>query len=77
MTDIKKTKSSRSSETRENTVRKRGWVPPSSLQAPEPPDGFHHRWVRAEIEVLPMIKILWADFDQDMSLLGQMNIQIG
>ena len=49
MTDIKKTKSSRSSETRENTVRKRGWVPPSSLQAPEPPEGFHHRWVRAEI----------------------------
>ena len=42
-------KTSRSKETRENTVRKRGWVPPSSLQAPEPPEGFHHRWVRAEM----------------------------
>ena len=49
MTNTKTNKTSRSKETRENTVRKRGWVPPSSLQAPEPPEGFHHRWVRAEI----------------------------
>ena len=35
-------------ETREKTARPRGWTPPSSLDAPEPPDGFHHRWVRAE-----------------------------
>ena len=45
-TNVKKT--SRSSETREKTVRKRGWVPPSSLEAPEPPEGWHHRWIRAE-----------------------------
>ena len=43
---IKKT--SRKAETREKVARKRGWVPPSSLEAPEPPEGFHHRWVRAE-----------------------------
>ena len=43
---IKKT--SRKQETREKDVRKRGWVPPSNLDAPEPPEGFHHRWVRAE-----------------------------
>lgn len=48
-TENKVKKSSRSSETRENNVRKRGWVPPSSLQAPEPPEGWHHRWVRAEM----------------------------
>ena len=41
---IKKT--SRKAETREKVARKRGWVPPSSLEAPEPPEGFHHRWVR-------------------------------
>ena len=29
-------------------TRKRGWVPPSNLDAPEPPEGFHHRWVRSE-----------------------------
>ena len=39
---------SRKLETREKDVRKRGWVPPSNLEAPEPPEGFHHRWVRAE-----------------------------
>ena len=41
-------KTSRKLETREKDVRKRGWVPPSNLEAPEPPEGFHHRWVRAE-----------------------------
>jgi hypothetical protein len=41
-------KSPRKIETREKKARKRGWVPPSSLDAPEPPEGFHHRWVRAD-----------------------------
>ena len=39
---------SRKQETREKVTRKRGWVPPSNLDAPEPPEGYHHRWVRAE-----------------------------
>ena len=39
---------SRKQETREKDVRKRGWVTPSNLEAPEPPEGYHHRWVRAE-----------------------------
>ena len=39
---------SRKSETREKVSRPRGWVPPSNLEAPEQPDGFHHWWVRAE-----------------------------
>ena len=43
---IKKT--SRKLETREKDARPRGWVPPSNLEAPEPPEGFHHRWVRSE-----------------------------
>ena len=41
-------KSPRKIETRTIKARKRGWVPPSSLEAPDPPEGFHHRWVRAE-----------------------------
>ena len=41
-------KTSRKAETREKVARKRGWVPPSNLDAPEPPEGFHHRWVRSE-----------------------------
>ena len=39
---------SRNLETREKQARPRGWAPPSNLDAPEPPEGFHHRWIRAE-----------------------------
>ena len=39
---------SRKTQTREQVTRKRGWVPPSNLDAPEPPEGYHHRWVRSE-----------------------------
>ena len=39
---------SRKTETREQVTRKRGWVPPSNLDAPQPPEGYHHRWVRSE-----------------------------
>ena len=46
MTD--KIKTSRASQTREKTSRKTVWTPPSSLDAPPAPDGFHHRWIRAE-----------------------------
>ena len=48
MTTDSKQKTSRKLETREQQTRKKGWVPPSNLDAPEPPEGFHHRWVRFE-----------------------------
>ena len=48
MTEKKINKSPRKIETREKEARKRGWVPPSNLDAPKPPEGVHHRWVRAE-----------------------------
>ena len=43
-----KVKTSRASQTREKTVKKVVWTPPSSLDAPPAPAGFHHRWIRAE-----------------------------
>jgi len=43
-----KIKTSRASQTREKTAQKKVWTPPSSLDAPPAPDGFHHRWIRAE-----------------------------
>ena len=43
-----KMKTSRASQTREKTSHKKVWTPPSSLDAPPAPDGFHHRWIRAE-----------------------------
>ena len=41
-------KASRASQTRVKEVRKQVWTPPSSLAAPPAPDGYHHRWIRAE-----------------------------
>ena len=39
---------SRASQTRSKTERPKVWTPPSSLDAPPAPDGFRHRWIRAE-----------------------------
>ena len=46
MTKDKKT--SRAAETRSKTERPKEYKPPSSLDAPPAPDGFRHRWIRAE-----------------------------
>jgi hypothetical protein len=42
------TNTSRASQTRSQTERPKVWTPPSSLDAPPAPDGFRHRWIRAE-----------------------------
>ena len=39
---------SRASQTRDKTSRPKVWTPPSSLDAPPAPNGFRHRWIRAE-----------------------------
>ena len=39
---------SRASSERSKTERPKVWTPPSSLDAPTAPDGFRHRWIRAE-----------------------------
>ncbi len=41
-------KTSRAAETRTKTERPKEYKPPSSLDAPPAPDGFRHRWIRAE-----------------------------
>ena len=41
-------KTSRANQTRSKSERPKVWVPPSSLDAPPAPDGFRHRWIRAE-----------------------------
>jgi len=43
-----KEKTSRANQTRSKTERPKVWTPPSSLDAPPAPDGFRHRWIRAE-----------------------------
>ena len=55
MSDIEVTRStgvdrsSRASKTREKETRRKPWAPPSMLDAPPAPDGFKHRWIRAEV----------------------------
>jgi hypothetical protein len=41
-------KTSRVSETRVKNEKPKVWAPPSSLDAPPAPDGYRHRWIRAE-----------------------------
>lgn len=41
-------KTLRISDSREKTERRKPWAPPSSLDAPPPPEGYKHRWIRME-----------------------------
>ena len=43
-----KTNTSRASQTRVKNEQPKVWTPPSSLDAPPAPDGYRHRWIRAE-----------------------------
>ena len=43
-----KIKTPRASQARSNEVRPQTWTPPSNLDAPPAPEGFKHRWIRAE-----------------------------
>jgi len=42
-------RSARDSESRENAERIQQWRPGSALDAPEPPIGFKHRWIRESV----------------------------
>jgi hypothetical protein len=37
------------SQTREKTARVEAWRPPSTLEAPEAPVGYKHRWIRESV----------------------------
>jgi len=39
----------RTKNTRETSSRRRPWQPPSTLDAPPPPEGYIHRWIRESI----------------------------
>ena len=43
-----KIKTTRASQTRAKTEKPKVWTPPSALDAPPAPDGYRHRWIRAE-----------------------------
>ena len=39
----------REAQTREKKAARKPWAPPSALDAPNPPEGYVHRWVSLEI----------------------------
>ena len=41
-------KTPRATETREKKAQRKPWAPASSLDAPPAPEGYKHRWIRAE-----------------------------
>ena len=42
-------RTSRSADPRAKKARRKVWHPPSMLDAPKAPDGYKHRWLRAEV----------------------------
>ena len=42
-------RSSRETASREKQGRRKPWTPPSMLDAPPAPEGYKHRWIRAEV----------------------------
>ena len=46
---IDESREPREAQTREKKVARKPWAPPSALDAPNPPEGYVHRWVRLEI----------------------------
>ena len=42
------TRTPRADKTREKAAKRKPWAPSSSLDAPLAPDGYKHRWIRAE-----------------------------
>jgi hypothetical protein len=42
-------KTPRAAQTRAVDPRRKPWAPPSLLDAPPPPEGFVHRWIRSEV----------------------------
>jgi hypothetical protein len=51
MSEVKTTidRTARTADTREKAVRRKPWTPPSRLDAPPAPEGYKHRWIRAEV----------------------------
>ena len=49
MSDKQLDKTPRASKTRSAKPKRQPWKPPSLLDAPPPPEGYIHRWIRAEV----------------------------
>ena len=79
MTEIEVTKTevsdvnrdSRASKTREKETRRKPWTPPSMLDAPPAPQGYKHRWIRAEVRGFDDRKNISARLREGYELVRQ------
>ena len=49
MANVEIDRAPRASNTQATKERRKPWAPPSLLDAPPPPEGFVHRWIRSEV----------------------------
>jgi len=68
-TSVKRT--SRTRENRSSTERRKPWAPPSMLDAPPAPDGYKHRWIRAETRGFDDRKNISAKLREGWELVRQ------
>lgn len=64
-------RSSRENSSREKEARRKPWAPPSMLDAPPAPEGFKHRWIRAEVRGFDDTKNISARLREGYELVRQ------
>ena len=64
-------RTSRATQTREKTARRKPWAPPSMLDAPPAPEGYKHRWIRAEVRGFDDTKNISARLREGYELVRQ------
>ena len=62
-------RSSRAKDSREKEQRRKPWAPPSMLDAPPAPEGFKHRWIRAEVRGFDDRKNISASLSEGYELV--------
>ena len=65
------TRSSRETASRETQGRRKPWSPPSMLDAPPAPEGYKHRWIRAEVRGFNDSKNISARLREGYELVRQ------
>ena len=61
----------RANKTREKTAARKPWAPPSMLDAPPAPEGYKHRWIRAETQGFDDSKNISAKMREGWELVRQ------
>jgi len=61
----------RAKNTRDKSVRRKPWTPPTMLDAPPAPEGYKHRWIRAEVRGFDDRKNISARLREGYELVRQ------